>query len=120
MRGKKKAQVNYLDMIPARKPELSFHEEEDGKVVLAMENKGVFNRVAQALLRKPRVSYIHLDELGSFVWLQIDRENTVGDIAALVHDRFGDKAEPLYPRLVQYFKNLEASGLITLAPPVSK
>ena len=30
------------------------------------------------------------------------------DIAALVKDEFGEKAEPLYPRIVKYFQIMES------------
>ena len=33
---------------------------------------------------------------------------TVEDIAALVKDEFGEKAEPLYPRIVKYFQIMES------------
>lgn len=43
----------------------------------------------------------------------IDGARTIYDISELVHEHFGDKAEPLYKRLVQYFKTLESYGFIT-------
>ena len=33
--------------------------------------------MAQKLLKKPKISYIHLDERGSFIWLKIDGEKMV-------------------------------------------
>ena len=41
-------------------------------VVLDIENTGAFNKLAQKLFGKPRVSHVHLDEFGSFVWKCID------------------------------------------------
>jgi hypothetical protein len=114
---RKNKKLNYLDMTPVRNPKLDTQQEDTGLATLSYENKGAFNRVAQKLLRKPKVSYVHLDELGSFVWLHIDGQSTVGGIAAQVQQHFGDKADPLYPRLVQYFQNLEQSDLITLSKP---
>ena len=35
-------------------------------------------------------------------------EEAVEDIAALVKDEFGEKAEPLYPRIVKYFQIMES------------
>ena len=118
MRNKKRSKVNYLDLVPAPVPSLSFHQEGE-RVVLEIENRGAFTRIAQRLFHKPKTTYVHLDELGSFVWLRIDAARTVEDIATLVGEHFGDKADPLYPRLVQYFKNLETSGLVTLPRPKS-
>ena len=34
--------------------------------------------------------------------------NSLEDIAALVKDEFGEKAEPLYPRIVKYFQIMES------------
>lgn len=66
----------------------------------------------QKILKKPKVSQIHLDEMGNFVWPLIDGTRTVYEIAELVKAEFGDKAEPLYDRLVQYIRNLEAYGFV--------
>mgnify|MGYP000194078865 CR=1 FL=1 len=33
---------------------------------------------------------------------------TVEDIAALVKGEFGEKAEPLYPRIIKYFQIMES------------
>ena len=108
----KAPQENYLDKVPCRPERLSWSQDEKGLVVLDIENKGAFNRVAQWLLKKPKVSHIHLDELGSFIWLQIDGERDLTAIGGLVGERFGDKAEPLYERLAQYFKTLESYKFI--------
>lgn len=104
----KKQQPNYLDMIPVRNPEINWTTDESGIVTLEIENKGVANRIAQKLLKKPKITYIHLDENGSFVWPLIDGRKTVMDIAALVDEHFGEKAKPLYERLVRFFQILES------------
>lgn len=104
----KKQQPNYLDMIPVRNPEINWTTDESGIVTLEIENKGVANRIAQKLLKKPKITYIHLDENGSFVWPLIDGKKTVMDIAALVEEHFGEKAKPLYERLVRFFQILES------------
>lgn len=50
--------------------------------------------------------------MGNFVWPLIDGTRTVYEIAQLVKEEFGEKAEPLYERLVQYIQNLENYGFI--------
>ena len=72
----------------------------------------MFHFLAQKILKKPKVSQIHLDEMGNFVWPLIDGTRTVYEIAQLVKEEFGEKAEPLYERLVQYIQNLENYGFI--------
>lgn len=111
MQMSKKNSKNYLEFVPVRQIG-RFSGDENGVITLEIENKGVFNRVAQKLLKKPKISYIHLDEMGSFVWPLIDGERNITDIGVFVKDHFGDKAEPLYERLAKYFKVLESYGFI--------
>ena len=103
---------NYLEKIPCYKEGLCYETDESGKVTLLIENKGVFNRIAQKLFKKPKISYIHLDEMGSFVWPLIDGEKDITEIGKTVKEHFGEKAEPLYERLAKYFQILESYGFI--------
>lgn len=101
----KEKKQNFLDFVPKRKIE-RFSVDEKGIVILEIENKGVFNFLAQKLFKKPRISYIHLDEMGSFVWPLIDGEKSVEQIGVKVEAHFGKKANPLYERLSKYFEIL--------------
>ena len=86
--GKKKNIItqNYLEKIPMRPPHLSWSTDAEGKVTLEIENKGAFNRIAQKLFKKPRISYVHLDETGSFVWPLLDGEKDIIAIGKLVEE----------------------------------
>ena len=111
----KKKQVipqNYLEKIPVHPAHIPFTADENGVVTLAVENKGVFNRLAQWILRKPKISYIHLDEHGSVVWQCIDGEKTILAIGEDVKAHFGEAAEPLYERLATFFKLLDSYGFV--------
>lgn len=113
MKKNKVSNENYLERIPLRKEGLEWSQDDDGNVTLEMHNKGVFNKIAQVILKKPKISYIHLDETGSFVWPLIDGESDILKIGEAVEEHFGEKAHPLYERLSQYFKILENYGFIT-------
>ena len=110
MKNKKQQKPNYLEMIPVRNPEINWTTDEKGIITLEIENKGVVKRITQKLLKKPKITYIHLDENGSFVWPLIDGKRSVMDIAQLVEAHFGEKAHPLYERLVKFFQVLESYG----------
>ena len=112
MKKKNLLDNNYLEKKPLRKKNINWTTDESGKVTLEIENKGVFNRVFQLLLKKPKISYIHLDEMGSFVWPIIDGEKTITEVGILVKEHFGEKAEPLYERLAKYFQILESYGFV--------
>lgn len=104
---------NYLERIPLRKEGLDWTSDDEGNVTLEMHNKGIFNKIAQVLLKKPKISYIHLDETGSFIWPLLDGEKNIIKIGEEVEAHFGEKSHPLYERLSQYFKILENYGFIT-------
>jgi hypothetical protein len=104
---------NYLEKKPICKSGLNWSADENGNITLEMENKGVANRIMQKLIKKPKTSYIHLDEMGSFIWLQIDGEKTVFDIGKPVEEHFGEKALPLYERLSMFIRTLETNGFVS-------
>ena len=101
-----KKSENFLDFVPKKNPEFEWKIKENRCVEIAMPNKGFFNRLAQIIWKRPKVSYISLDEFGSFVWKQIDGESTVLDISIPVKEQFGEKAEPLLERLSTFVKTL--------------
>lgn len=103
---------NYLERKPVRKQGLSWTQDENNQVILEIENTGFFNTVAQKLFKKPKVSYIYLDENGSFLWPLLDGEKTILELGVSVKEEFGEKAEPLYERLAKYFQILESYKFI--------
>ncbi len=112
---KKKKEViskNYLEKIPMRPGHIKWSTGENGIVTLDIENTGFMNRVAQKLFRKPKVSHIHLDEMGSFVWPLLDGEKNIVELGQAVDAQFGDKASPLYERLAKYFQILDSYHFI--------
>lgn len=113
----KKKQVipqNYLENVPVRNPAIRWTTDDSHLVTLEIDNKGPFNRIAQLLLKKPKVTYIHLDANGSFVWPLIDGEASILTIAEAVDKQFGEAAHPLYERLAQFFKVLESYRFVSM------
>ena len=102
-----KKQDNFLEYIPKIKEEISWKLEKEHII------KGLANRIAQICFGRPKLSHITLEELGSFIWQQIDGEKSILQIGELVQEAFGEKAEPLYERLAQYMKILYGKGFIT-------
>ena len=111
---KNKPDKNFLEFIPERSESLTWKTDKNGIVTLVIENTGFFNRLAQKVFLKPEHSYIHLDELGSFVWPLIDGKTNIIELGKVVKEHFGEKAEPLYPRLAKYFQILESYHFIKL------
>ena len=105
-------QRNYLEKVPMRSEEIRWSADEEGIITLEVENKGWANRLAQVFFNRPRVSFIHMDELGSFLWPLLDGEKNIIDLGVLVKERFGEKAEPLYERLARFFQTLDSCHFI--------
>ena len=104
---------NYLEKIPVKNPLINWNTDSLGIVTLEIENTGWANRVAQKLFGRPKISYVHLDQHGSFVWPLIDGETDIIKIGEAVKEHFGEKAEPLYERLAQFFRILESYRFIS-------
>ena len=112
MKKKNVISQNYLEKIPVRPEKIKWSVDEEGIVTLDIENTGFFNSVAQKIFKKPRVSHVHLDEMGSFVWPLLDGEKNIIELGKLVEEEFGEKANPLYERLAKYFQILSSYDFI--------
>ena len=109
---KKVVKINYLQKIPERNETINWTSDENGIVTLEVLNKGIINKIFQRLLKKPKISFIHLDETGSFVWPLIDGKKTVEEIGKELERNFGERANPVFERLVKYFEILKSYGFV--------
>ena len=68
---------NYLDKIPSRAKSIEWTTDGDGIVTLEIKNTGWANKIAQVLFKRPKISYIHLDKMGSFIWPIMDGKKDI-------------------------------------------
>lgn len=108
----KKQKDNFLDYIPVKNPVNTWSESKDGRMIIHMVNKGFFHKLAQILFFTPKVSHIDLDEYGTFLWKQMDGKKTVGELALLLQEEYGEAANPLYERLIHYMRILKNNKFI--------
>lgn len=101
-----KKKDNYLKYIPIHSEKNKWDINDKGKVTIHMVHNGIYDKIAQKFFGRPEISHIDLDEMGTFIWQLIDGKNDIDDIANAVKVKFGEKAEPLYDRLVHYMKLL--------------
>lgn len=109
-KGSKKG--NYLDYVPVPNIACDWEQDEDGRVTIHAKNEGFYAGIAGRFFKRPRVSHISLDEMGSFVWLLMDGERNIYEIAGQVGEKFGSRADPLYTRLAGFFKILYRNHFI--------
>ena len=120
MTSSMKKNDNYLDYVFRRSPEVDWDEvtEEDKDdtnlplVVLHIRHRGLSHFIAEKFFDRPPVTHVHMEPIGSFIWRQIDGQHSVYEIGQLLHETFGEEAEPLYERLSVYMKQLQNNGLI--------
>lgn len=104
---------NYLERIPLRNEDITWSVDDNQKVTLQIENKGFFNFIAQKFFKKKRISYVYLDEMGSFIWPLLDGKTSIMDLGKRVQEKFGEKCDPLYERLCEYVRRLESYNFVT-------
>ena len=109
---KKISKENFLERIPVRNPDIEWKTDDEKIVTLEIKNTGFYNRIAQKLFKRPPITYIHLDSIGSFVWPLIDGKKDIIELGKPVKEHFGDEAEPLYERLAKFFQILESYNFI--------
>lgn len=73
----KKIKDNFLDYVPRPNTLFPAASNAAGHIEIAVQNKGFFNKIAQVVFKRPKVSHIELDDFGSFVWRAMDGERSV-------------------------------------------
>lgn len=109
----KKDDKNYLDFIAVKNPDYTWKKDDKDMIVVEVVRKGFFNKIAEKIFKVPQKTDVMLDEYGSFIWLLMDGKKSIFDISKYVSENFGEDAEPLMNRLVQFFKILHSNAFIT-------
>lgn len=107
----KKVQDNFLQYIPKIKHNI--WEVRGEKVYLIFKHDKVVEKFLRWLVKKPYVSDIELDELGSRVWQLIDGKSSVLEIGEEILKQCGKSCEPVYERMTLYFRYLNRRGWIS-------
>ena len=115
MKKKNVISKNYLEKIPSRPQSIVWSANNEGFVTLEIKNTGWANKIAQIFFKRPKISYIHLDKTGSFIWTVIDGKMNVNEIGKLVEERFGKEVHPIFERLAAYFKIMDSYHFIAWA-----
>lgn len=113
MKNSNRKKDNFMLYIPEHRHDM--WEVRNKKVLLIFHHKRFAERLARWLVKKPYVSDIELDELGSATWQLIDGKNTVYDIAQRLTENFGEKCQPINERLIMYLRYLNKKGWIRFA-----
>ncbi|MBV8048799.1 MAG: PqqD family protein [Paludibacterium sp.] len=85
------------------------YEVDDRRIVTILRKQDHWiQRLARKLTFKiPAFRRIELDDYGSFVLLSIDGKRTVEEIGAAMSAQFGERANPLFERLLMFLNHIE-------------
>lgn len=111
MKNKKQKEDNFLLYIPKRR-QITWKEKE-GRVYLIFHHDKIAERFVRWLVKKPYVSDMELDSLGSSAWKLIDGNNSVYGIGQSLLKKYGTSCEPVYDRLILYLRYLNKKGWIS-------
>lgn len=107
----------YLDMIPVQECE---HETNDGIVTVHYIKKPT---VIEKIFFRKQINQpykIDLDEIGSFIWGQINGVLNIREIIDITKEHFGEKVEPVEERVLKFIKQMHNTKLILLYQRVIK
>ncbi len=100
------------EVIP--KQSCNFEEKEGLITVLYVEENPSFidRTFFKKFVKKPH--RVDLDEIGSFIWKNIDGHLTVDEITALAEEHFGEKIAPAKERVQLFINQMFRTKLIKL------
>jgi hypothetical protein len=102
---------NFMLYIPQKKHEK--WEVRNKKVYLIFHHDRFAEKLVRWLVKKPYVSDVELDELGSATWQLIDGKSSVFEITQKLTEIFGEKCQPINERLIMYLRYLNKKGWIS-------
>jgi len=108
--------ANLLEFVPQKS--LPWEVDEKGRVYLIKEKtRNRWLKKLIGLLGRSQVFHIHLDDLGSEVWLQADGRRTIFEIGLKLREKFGPRAEPAPERAAKFFAQLFQNQFVIWADP---
>ncbi len=103
-------EVNLLDLVPVRLAD--WREAGDRVVLLRPKPPSPLKRPFEWLAQTLAPRRLRLDEIGSYMWKQLEGGKTAGQIAQAVRQEFDDAVEPVEERLGVMLRTLRREGLI--------
>ncbi|MEJ5287510.1 MAG: hypothetical protein CH6_0539 [Candidatus Kapaibacterium sp.] len=108
---KKKKNLNYLEMHPFRNYEYEFRTENLVDVLVPRFTNKFARKYILPKMKNPFIR-ANLDELGSYLWLQIDGKTSVAKLIEIMVAKFGETVEPATERVLLFLTQLYKAGFI--------
>lgn len=104
--------TNSMDLIPVR---IAMHELSADMLVTLVIPKFKNEKFANWFIPKSRSKYfqIHLDEIGSALWLEIDGERNIADLGKTLEEKFGKRVHPTEETVTKFMSSLYNNRYVT-------
>ena len=88
-----------LTLVPLR-TWAGYGNRHNGFTEIILPRDGLLDRLVRLVKNTPKVMRIQLDDRGSYVWQVMDGSRTIEEIGRLMDAEFGERAAPVYERLI--------------------
>ena len=113
------AEPGFEDAIPVRQHDFEEHPDRSVTVRVPKFTGPFARRFVLPLLAKPEIR-VHLDEVGSTVWLACDGRTNVGRLTDLVGERLGLTQDAARERVQSFLRQLAREGSLTFQVPADE
>jgi len=99
-----------LNIVYVISENLEYEVDQDNIVaILEKQDHKIQKFFRKIKFRIPEYKKTYLDEYGSYVFMQIDGIQTVKKIGESLEAKYGDKAHPLYERLLLFLNHINVN-----------
>lgn len=99
---------DFLTIVYQKSPNLDFHLDDQGMVVIVKEQNHWIQRFFRKLYVKiPEQTFVTLDAYGSFVMKQIDGQTSIEELGKRLAAEYEEAGNQLFDRLQLYINHLE-------------
>jgi hypothetical protein len=109
MSKRKVKEVNFLELVPRKSREWEI--EDNRVIVLVPKFDSRISRWLLRFMREPNFK-IKLDKYSAFVWKEINGKRNIEKIGLRFKENFGEEIEPLFDRLLIFFRKMENQKLV--------
>ncbi|HHU48980.1 MAG: PqqD family protein [Caldicoprobacterales bacterium] len=102
-----------LTLVPIKNMGRLRETRHNGFTEIILPRDGLLDRLVRLVKNTPKVMRIQLDDRGSYVWQVMDGSRTIEEIGRLMDAEFGERAAPVYERLIFFLRILKNNGLIS-------
>lgn len=104
--------ISSMDLIPVR---IAKHELNADMLVTLVIPKFKNEKFAEWFIPKSRSKYfqIHLDEIGSALWLEINGERSIAELGKMLEEKFGKRVHPPEETVTKFMSSLYNNRYIT-------